>query len=179
MVQELAREFVSLRDHWRLARDPRTLGFLNFVDSSPSAPGVSDSAHPPRVLQRFAEQIRHLVLCVDNNVWPQRETGWEWPLKVDWTTLPSLETLCLDLRSYSRKELGAVAESQEAYDGKLAKGAEFMECLDLKRLILVGLCSGPFYENRSHKRRVKNLFNKSVAKGGEIELWDWSGFEQW
>jgi hypothetical protein len=179
MVQELAREFVRLRDHWRLARDPRTLGFLNFVDSSPSAPGLSNSAHPPRVLQRFAEQIRHLVLCVDNNVWPQRETGWEWPLKVDWTTLPSLETLCLDLRSYSRKELSAVAESQEAYDGKLAKGAELMEILDLKRLILVGLCSGPFYENRSHKRRVKNLFNKSVAQGGEIELWDWSGFEQW
>jgi len=179
MVQEIPRGLVSIHDYWRLARDPGTLGFLNFVDDPPSAPGISDTIHPPRVLQRFAKQVRHLVLCVDNNVWPEREIGWEWPLMVDWTTLPDLETLCIDLRSYSRRELSAIAESQGAYESKLATGAKLMECLDLKRLTLVGLCSGAFYENKSHRQRVKKLFSSSVAKRVDIEFWDWPDFVHW
>ena len=39
-----------------------------------------------------------------------------------------------------------------------------MECLNLKRLILVGLCSQRYYLDNDHKRRMEKLFRKCVAK---------------
>jgi hypothetical protein len=85
-------------------------------------------------MERFGKLIRHLVLCVQNRDWSLREPGWEWPLKVDWKTLPHLDTLCLDIRSYSRRESSGSADLQEDDDEKLIEGAVSMECLNLKGL---------------------------------------------
>ncbi|TVY93906.1 hypothetical protein LAWI1_G000363 [Lachnellula willkommii] len=157
---------------WKSARDPRTLELLKFVEPPLSAQEASHTSNPPRLMERFGGSIRHLVLCVKNQICDLQETGWEWPLKVDWTTLPHLETLCLDLQSYSRRGESEDAETPEEYDQKLSEGALSMECLNLKRLILVGLCSQLYYYNEDHKRRMEKLFGKCVAKGVKIEFLD-------
>lgn len=157
---------------WKSARDPRTLELLKFVEPPLSAQKLSHKSNFPLFTERFSGSIRHLVLCVKNEICDLQETGWEWPLKVDWKTLPHLETLCLDLQSYSRREFSEDAETPEEYDQKLSEGALSMEGLNLKRLILVGLCSQLHYFDKDHKRRMEELFSKCVAKGVKIEFLD-------
>ncbi|TVY50154.1 hypothetical protein LOCC1_G000075 [Lachnellula occidentalis] len=164
---------------WKSARDPRTLELLTFVEPHLSAQEASQTVNPPLLMDRFSGTIRHLVLRVKNEICDLQEAGWEWPLKVDWKTLPHLKTLCLDLQSYSRRESSEAAESQEEYDEKLSEGALSMECLNLKRLILVGLCSQQYYLDKDHKRRMEKLFGKCVAKGVKIEFLDREQTEQY
>ncbi|TVY46091.1 hypothetical protein LSUB1_G000027 [Lachnellula subtilissima] len=164
---------------WKSARDPRTLQLLTFVEPLLSAQEAFHTSNHPLLMERFSGMIRHLVLCVKNEICDLQETGWEWPLKVDWKTLPYLETLCLDLQSYSRREWSEAAESHEEYEEKLSEGALSMECLNLKRLILVGLCSQQYYLDNDHIRRMEKLFRKCVAKGVKIEFLDREQTEQY
>ena len=89
---------------WKSARDPKTLQLLTFVEPLLTAQEAFHTSNPPLLIERFSGMIRHLSLCVKNEICDLQETGWEWPLQVDWRTLPHLETLCLDLQSYSRRE---------------------------------------------------------------------------
>jgi hypothetical protein len=59
----------------------------------------------------------------------------------------------------------------------LGAGAAKMECLNLKKLVLVGLCNGATYwQNAVHKTRMEELFGNAVAKEIKIEFWDWESF---
>jgi hypothetical protein len=68
------------------------------------------------------------------------QSDWDWRLKVDWTTLPDLRVLYLDLLPYSRCAYCSDVEGEEIYHEKLVAGAKRMSCLNLERLVLVGLC---------------------------------------
>jgi hypothetical protein len=52
-----------------------------------------------------------------------------------------------------------------------------MECLNLKRLVLIGLCSGEYWQNARHKSRMEKLIGNAVAEGIKIEFWDWNYLE--
>lgn len=155
---------------WMTACDPVAAALLKFPEFLAYAEG-SDVLLLCQIMQRFTKIMRHLVISVDNPDWRSSEAGWEWPLKIDWESLPHLETLCLDLQSYSRRDLSLNAESEDEYDKKVIEGAQRMKSLNLKRLISVGLCSGPFY-GKTHKHKVETLFRDLVRQGGSIEFWD-------
>lgn len=93
---------------------------------------------------------------------------WDWPLKVDWITLPNLKTLLLDLRICSlAPQLGPEAEIE--YDRMVEEGAKRMEVLSLKSLMVHGLCG-----DEDKKRRAREMFAVALAKEGELQLY---GFE--
>ncbi|TVY15901.1 hypothetical protein LARI1_G004749 [Lachnellula arida] len=143
---------------WKSARDPRTLELLKFVEPPLSAQEVSHTSNPPRLMERFGGSIRHLA---GNG--HSRLTGRRCP-----TSRPFV-LICSRTRGGGESE---DAETPEEYDQKLSEGALSMECLNLKRLILVGLCSQLYYHNEDHKRRMEKLFGKCVAKGVKIEFLD-------
>ena len=101
-------------------------------------------------------------------------------LMVDWKTLQNLETLVLDLRGYSYRQLQDPELPQELYDEQLERGIKRMECLELKSLIIYGLCSGPeYWAKKQHRRRMEALFQHTLGKWGKLELQDDEHLVDW
>jgi hypothetical protein len=134
-------------------------------------------------IDEYRYVIRHLVLQVGDksNLSEGRlQPTWAWALKVDWKTLPDLQTLVLDLMGYSYLQLQSRPFPQELYDEQLEAGAKRMECLKLKSLIIYGLCSGPeYWGSKQHKRKMEELFQPALAQNGKLELRDEELFVAW
>ncbi|KAI8170089.1 Urea active transporter [Colletotrichum sp. SAR 10_70] len=64
-------------------------------------------------------------------------------LQVDWSVMPQLETVFLDLRSYGRGYRGARGKPED--DGIRRGAAEMSRCLRLQDLVIAGLRSGGKY----------------------------------
>ncbi|KAF5517315.1 Urea active transporter [Colletotrichum aenigma] len=64
-------------------------------------------------------------------------------LQVDWSVMPQLETVFLDLRSYGRGYRGARGKPED--DGIRRGAAEMSRCLQLQDLVIAGLRSGGKY----------------------------------
>ncbi|KAK6586252.1 hypothetical protein PZA11_001309 [Diplocarpon coronariae] len=110
------------------------------------------------------------VMIVAKMVVPER-AYWDWQLKVDWESLPNLKHLVLDLRTYSAlSDAGALFEIDEI----LAAGARRMRGLNLKSLIIYGLCSSDLTRDvlGKHQQVIKSLFEGSLATDGTLELRD-------
>ena len=94
--------------------------------------------------------------------------------------MPNLQTLVLDLRGYSYRQIQEEDILQELYDEQLESGAKRMECLELKSLIIYGLCSGQLYWGKGqHRRRMEELFESTLGKWGTLELRDEERFITW
>lgn len=92
------------------------------------------------------------------------------------STLKDLQTLVLDLRDYSYRQIQNTSITQELLDKQLALDAERMECLNLKSLTIYGLCSGPeYWGKQEHKERLENLFAPALASGKPrlVDEQDW------
>ncbi|KAF3812208.1 Urea active transporter [Colletotrichum gloeosporioides] len=64
-------------------------------------------------------------------------------LQVDWSVMPQLETVFLDLRSYGRRYRGSRGKPED--DGIRRGAAEMSRCLRLQDLVIAGLRSGCKY----------------------------------
>jgi hypothetical protein len=110
---------------------------------------------------------------------------WDWPLKVDWKSLPNLKTLVLDLRTYSLgPEIAAGPAAWEAkeeqFEKKLLQGAKRMEGMNLHSLTIYGLCSCTYWQKNDHRRKIEKLFQKALAKdGGKLVLEEEPHFMVW
>ena len=135
-------------------------------------------------VDKYRYTIRHLVFTLDSEERPVSSLAfrhtWAWALTVDWNTLPNLETLVLDLRGYSYRQLQDPELPQELYDEQLERGAKRMECLELKSLIIYGLCSGPEYWDKiQHRRAMETLFQPALGKWGKLEFRDEEYLVDW
>ena len=162
---------------WEDLRDPRATRLLDFVDH-PEWKNSGSRFFKDTIRYQHSDAYRHLIRRIVINVEPiynlDFQPDWDWPLKVDWRTLPDLEFLQLDLRGYSRLgSSGPVPESAGRCYETLAEGAQRMECLNLKRLVLVGLRSfRPLLSGPHLRDRLELLFRPAMAPGGEIECLD-------
>jgi len=173
------------RESWSEYRDPTATRLLNFIDRPDWKNKGSES-----FINRFGQDssytdvdtyrhlIQNLVLKSDFKYMPF-QSDWDWPLKVDWTTLPELRVLYLDLLPYSRRAYCYDVEGEEIYNEKVVAGARRMGCLNLEKLVLVGLCSLVYWNNIVHKRMIEQLFKPALGVGGKIEYLDQQSNEMW
>ncbi|PMD48558.1 hypothetical protein L207DRAFT_505586 [Hyaloscypha variabilis F] len=177
----------------RRERDYRATRLLDFIDS-PNLRGKGSMEFQLRLarfddgsynnVDQYRYTIRHLVFMVGYEGMPfcslAFQYNWAWALTVDWKTLPNLQTLVLDLRGYSYRQLQVPELPQELYDEQLESGAKQMEYLKLKSLIIYGLCSGPkYWDKGQHRRRMEKLFAPALGKWGTLELRDQEHFVNW
>jgi hypothetical protein len=130
-------------------------------------------------VDNYRYEIRHLVFRSGlGPTDPHQE--WYWALKIDWTTLPHLETLYLDLRKYSEFIFKEHNWSiQDGMNDALSFLAHRMQVLHLRKLVIHGLCSGPgAWDNEEHKSFIEGLFEPAVAKDGKLEFVDVPVFGQ-
>jgi hypothetical protein len=165
---------------WEDLRDPYASRILEFIDR-PEWKNKGSRFFKDDVRYQPGDKYRHLISSIIINVEPnwgsQQHRDWDWPLKIDWSTLPHLKSLQLDLRTYSRRPSD---DSEEAYNERLEAGAVRMRCLNLDRLVLFGLCSFDLYwGDVDHKRRMETLFRPAVRPGGKLEFWDQQSFVRW
>jgi hypothetical protein len=128
--------------------------------------------------------IRHLVFTLEDDAEPVSDLAvrytWAWALTVDWSSLPNLETLVLDLRGYSYRQLQDPEMPEDLYNEQLEAGAKRLKCLSLKSLVIYGLCSGPLYWDKvQHRKRMEKLFQPALGKLGKLELRDEEHFVEW
>ncbi|CAG8977334.1 hypothetical protein HYALB_00009206 [Hymenoscyphus albidus] len=179
----LLLNFIDINDFYAYRRNP-TLGTNRAQGTQTSLsihmPNSIDSRIPFKSLQNPAEfraSVQHLVLVVHPRVTqdmsPEESNDWDWPLKVDWTTLPKLKTLCLDLRGINnyRKFKGGGSCLR-----RIKKGASRMKGLNLEKLVIVGLCTDEFYYKEAYKQRVRRIFSLALSKTGKLEFKDWRRF---
>jgi hypothetical protein len=187
--------FRSLDHMSNLERDYRATRLLDFIDA-PECKGqgslefqikisqFDEGSYDHDCVDKYRYTIRHLVFTLDSEERPVSSLAfrhtWAWALTVDWNTLPNLETLVLDLRGYSYRQLQDLELPQELYDEQLERGAKRMECLELKSLIIYGLCSGPEYWDKiQHRRAMEALFQPALGKWGKLELRDEEYLVDW
>ncbi|KAH6678328.1 hypothetical protein B0J14DRAFT_582450 [Halenospora varia] len=173
---------INVRDYteeqWRALRDRAAHCILSFVNLP--LPHTRRASVYPQLSERFQRLIQHIVFCLaDERWWHIEQLDWDWPLMVVWETLPNLKTLCLDLCSFSRRSLCRRPETEGGSQEKLVNGAGRMSCLNLRKLTLVGLCSGPYWSDEEHKNKMMKLFKPAMADDGKIEFMDWDGFTKW
>lgn len=131
-------------------------------------------------IDSYRHTIQHLVFTAGSAERSMKyRPGWDWPLKVDWTKLPRLKTLFLDLKYYSFSPRYPNLLTQEELDSKLEKGAKSMECLKLQRLVIYGVCSGAFYEDQTHRERMTSLFETALNVHGTLEFRDTATAADW
>ncbi|KAJ0337879.1 hypothetical protein KNSL1_012695 [Colletotrichum chrysophilum] len=119
--------------------------------------------HPPAPTaeMQMCELPRHLMFhSVPNDPWfrlrlrrnPEPKIGFGMRffveagasmLQVDWSVMPQLETVFLDLRSYGRGHRGSRGKPED--DGIRRGAAEMSRCLRLQNLVIAGLRSGGKY----------------------------------
>jgi hypothetical protein len=132
-------------------------------------------------VDNYRYEIRHLVFRSDSTDphWLTQE--WFWNLKIDWTSLPHLETLYLDLRKYSEFISKRHNWSMEdEINRALSILAHRMHVLHLRKLVIYGLCSGPgAWGNEQHKSFIEALFEPAVAEDGKLEFVDIPIFDMW
>ena len=173
------------REIWPEYRDPIATRLLDFTDrpdwknigsnSFISLSGRDDAyAH----VDKYRYLIRTLILKSDFKFAPL-QSDWDWPLKVDWTTLPNVRVLYLDLLPYSRRIHCSNVEAEEIYNEKLVDGAGCMGGLKLEKLVLVGLCSLFYWNNAEHKHVIERLFKPALGVGGNIEFLDQQYDDMW
>ncbi|KAL2067273.1 hypothetical protein VTL71DRAFT_1697 [Oculimacula yallundae] len=145
---------------------------LEFLDRPDWVGKGSRAFRTPDRILRFQHtdthrrNIRHMVFMADlepGELGKQYLCDWDWMLKINWSTLPILETLVLDLRSYSFGLRRNIIITQEEYDSKIRVGARAMECLNLNLLVIRGLCSGIFWQKPGRQRQMESLFEKALA----------------
>lgn len=170
---------ISKRE-WNLLRDPVATRLLEFIDEPGWKNKGSSSFRQPTWAVDFqkSDEYRHLIksICIklSNPYITEFVPDWDWPLKIDWKSLPRLEYLQLDLRTYSRHPWIQMGDyyTPEQYQVLLQRGAERMKCLNLKKLTLVGLCSYWNWGNKDHERKMDALFRPAVRYGGFITFVD-------
>lgn len=143
--------------------------------------GNSSYAH----VDNYRHLIRHLVLG-DRNIKQVNSVemdfipwdDWDWPLQVDFSSLPDLQTLYLDLRGYSTRER-PWDEDLNRIHNRLTEGVTRMHCLNLKKLVVAGLCSNHWYEDKEHRESIKNLFQPALGTDGVFELLDVEEYREW
>lgn len=124
-------------------------------------------------VNHYRQGIRHIVFVTEHSEDANEyQFDWDWQLKVKWDTLPKLETLVLDLRQYSSSPRWPIQMTAEVYDTKIKAGARAIECLNLKLLVIYGLCSGDFFENKQHQARMQSLFERALHKYGKLVFKD-------
>ena len=165
---------------WHLFRDPLATRLLDLVDE-PNWKNKGSRFFKQSVSTidfRKADQYRYYIsnICIklDDLYRAGQVPDWDWPLKIDWQSLPNLEYLQLDLRAYSEHPFMQINNyyKPEDYQKLLKQGAKAMRCLNLKRLTLIGLCSYSNWGKEEHERQMDALFRPAVRKGGIIVFLD-------
>lgn len=94
-------------------------------------------------------------------------SDWNWILKVDWETLPDLETLYLDFSctgpwsGWDDVPLSVIPSVKDC-----AKG---MKCLSLKKLVLMNVSLGPGgIDVEEEKRKFERLWKGAFGDEGEL-----------
>jgi hypothetical protein len=176
-----------LRETAGLVRDDRASRLLDYIDIPEwKGKGPEDVCYDKSYnhVDNYRYEIRHLVFRsafgpTDPMAWAARE--WYWALKINWTTLPHLETLYLDLRRYSEvifKEHNW--HIQNEMNDALSFLAHRMNVLHLRKLVIHGLCSGSgAWDNEEHKYFIEGLFKPAVTKDGKLEFVDIPSFDMW
>ena len=168
------------KKEWRLFRDPLATRLLDFVDQPDWKDKGSDyfSQTAETIDFRRVDKVRHQMksICINlsGTYGIDLVPDWDWPLQVDWKSLPQLEYLQLDLRAYSRHpwmQMGDFYKPEE-YHMMLEHGAKRMKCLELKYLSLTGLCSYCNWGNEDHERKMDALFRPAVREEGVISFID-------
>lgn len=162
-------------------RDSRATRLLDFIDQ-PHWRGRGSfyfqHSNSYSYVDRYRYQIRHLSLGLKCDWWHFHKSDWDWSLKVDWQTLPSLETLYVDLRLFMvlrsmwRQEFGEDEGRQ-----KLEDAARRMKCLNLKKLVFVGCSILENSVDEPHRSYMRTLFKSALANTGKIDFWD--QYEGW
>jgi hypothetical protein len=171
---------LSIRD-----RDPRALRILDFLDVPiDSNLHIQSGDGSYEHIGTYRRMIRHLVFTLEDDAEPVSDLAvrytWAWALTVDWSSLPNLETLVLDLRGYSYRQLQDPEMPEDLYNEQLEAGAKRLKCLSLKSLVIYGLCSGPLYWDKiQHRKRMEKLFQPALGKLGKLELRDEEHFVEW
>ncbi len=164
-------------------RDPRATRLLEFIDR-PGWKGKGSSNFKwdksYSYVDKHRHRIQHLVLSAEEHleaaVHEYDARDWDWPLKVDWKSLPNLKTLVLDLRTYSLGPEIAAGPSvwetkEEQFEEELLEGAKKMESMNLHSLTIYGLCSCTYWQKKDHRRKIERLFQKVLAKNkGQLVL---------
>jgi hypothetical protein len=177
------RRQAPLRERARRERDERASRLLDYRDIPEwKGKGPEDVCYDKSYndVDNYRYEIRHLVFrSVSGPTWLAQE--WFWALKIDWTTLPHLETLYLDLRKYSEFIFkGHNLSMQDWINDALSILAHRMHVLHLRKLVIYGLCSGPgAWDNKEHKSFIEDLFEPAVAKDGKLEFVDIPVFDMW
>lgn len=189
-IEDFRSWFRTIDFQSRNDRDCRATRLLDFFDlplwrgrASPNLLWDFDDGSYEHV-DNYRYTIRHLVFTLDSD---GREISslnfrytWAWAITVDFKTLPNLQTLVLDLKGYSYRQLQNPEIPQKLYNEQLEAEAKRMECLELKSLIIYGLCSGPEYWGKKlHRRRIERLFQPALGTWGKLELRDEEHFVNW
>jgi hypothetical protein len=169
---------------WEDVRDPCATRMLDFIDR-PEWRNRGSMFFRGGPEYNHGDLYRHLIrnLVINANLewsWDIR-LDWDWPLKVDWKTLPHLEFLQLDLRTYFRQHrLIHLWRTESDYNDALREGAKRMQCLNLKKLVLFGLCSFDRYSQKAaQKQQFEISFRPAMRPGGKIEFLDQEFWVSW
>jgi hypothetical protein len=113
--------------------------------------------------------MRYIALVTPGKFRYLQTRDWDWPLKINWKTLPCLETLYLDLKIFFRiRGLRYRAHGR----ANLTEGSARMKGLNLKTLVLLGLCTGAHWGDPVVKKLIRTLFQPALAVDGILEFWD-------
>ncbi|KUJ20372.1 uncharacterized protein LY89DRAFT_441907 [Mollisia scopiformis] len=169
-------------------RDPISTRLLDWIDR-PEWQGVGSEQHRELIrgaqnyspilltlgeVDQYRYSIQHIVIKNSTLVSNGRFEDWDNTLKVDWSSLRNLKTLCLDLRAYTSVQTLFMfnPSKQKRHERKLVGGVEAMKCLKLKSLIVYGAGAGPTWPDCPHKEMMQLIFGKAVAVDGVLEFRD-------
>ncbi|EKD15785.1 hypothetical protein MBM_05796 [Drepanopeziza brunnea f. sp. 'multigermtubi' MB_m1] len=136
-------------------------------------------------VDKYRHQIRSIVFRgAGPKEWSfldWNSVDWTRPLKVDWKSLPSLEHLVLDLRICTLlMDTSSPEDLKKTANVNIREGAMRMQGLNLKSLIIYGLCSKLLCsEDPSYMPMIKEMFGKTVRVGGKLELRDPETYTGW
>ncbi|KAI6713306.1 hypothetical protein JHW43_004179 [Diplocarpon mali] len=173
-----AKELDQIVSGFQTFRDAVAVRLLRFVDRPDDCDAKGSSQHRQdldaaayQCADKYRHEIKRIVFKSKDGWRWAHQIDWDWQLKVDWESLPNLKHLVLDLRTYSAlSDAGALFEIDEI----LAAGARRMRGLNLKSLIIYGLCSSDLTRDvlGKHQQVIKSLFEGSLATDGTLELRD-------
>ncbi|PBP17250.1 hypothetical protein BUE80_DR011925 [Diplocarpon rosae] len=173
----IAKELDQITSEFRSFRDAAAVRLLRFIDQLDcNNKGLSQyrqdfDAAAYQHVDKYRHEIQRIVFRSKDGWRWAHQLDWDWQLKVDWGSMPKLKHLVLDLRTYSAlSNAGSVFAPDEA----LAAGATRMRGLNLKSLVIYGLCSSVLPRKVLKKQReaMESLFEGALAADGTLELRD-------
>ncbi|PBP22075.1 hypothetical protein BUE80_DR007056 [Diplocarpon rosae] len=173
----VAKELDQITNEFQPFRDAAAVRLLRFIDQpdcddeGPSQYRQDFDAAAYQHVDKYRHEIQRIVFKSKDGWRWAHQVDWDWQLKVDWKSLPKLKHLVLDLRTYSAL---SNAGSVFALDDTLAAGAKRMRGLNLKSLLIYGLCSSVLHRKvlKQQQETMKSLFEAALAADGTLELRD-------